>query len=147
MTEVQAFFSRYPNAKDVFVVDGKAYLNQFEQLALQEAKSKTATLVKIDAQGNEEQVWPPVFTYEAQGVVRAVSVVTCNGNDVSVIGEETSLLVQQAIADAAQAAGVALFSASVSEAEANWNITIESDKAFWAVKDGDGQFVELEEKA
>ena len=89
---IQAFFSKYPNALDVYVdEDGKSYLNHYADKALTDAKIAGKKLYQIDKNLTATQVYPVLVlkTYIGTNTAGAFTKCHCNSTTVNIPGEVT----------------------------------------------------------
>ena len=84
---IQAFFSKYPNALDVYVdEDGKSYLNHYADKALTDAKIAGKKLYQIDKNFTATQVYPVLVlkTYIGTNTAGAFTKCHCNSTTVNI---------------------------------------------------------------
>lgn len=91
---IQAFFTKYPNALDVYVdEDGKSYLNHYADKALNDAKIANKILYQVDKNLTATQIYPELVlkTYIGSNTSGAFSKCYCNNTSVNIAGTITDL--------------------------------------------------------
>jgi hypothetical protein len=139
-------FIKYPNAKPIFMVGTKLYLNHFEQKALRQALLNEAFMYRIDDENTISQVYPepaPLITYQEVTIQRPISLAYVQAATKSPSADNKAA-VQAAFLDAASEASTWLSVTVDEDGEDSFAITIQTEiPTYLAVRDGLDEVITL----
>lgn len=141
-TAIADFFGRYPAAKPVYVLaDNTAYINHYNQKALEVAKKSGQRLYEVDSATTYQQVYPAFKTCSA--IVKNPALTAyCNDQTLEIPDGEVSGNVKTAFSMVAEEAGIVIDSITVSVHETlYWKIIITSEEAEFSCEQDGGDII------